>query len=68
MPFASNTLYSDVHFRRCFNGSTLLHTACYYGLDDVVTDLLALGVEPDIRDYKQATPLHRASDTSCIKV
>lgn len=53
---------------RCINGSTLLHTASYFGYLDIVKDLLHLGVEIDLRDYKGATPLHRANNLQTIQV
>lgn len=53
---------------RCINGSTLLHTAAYFGLAQQVGQLLALGVDVNLRDYKGATPLHRAKDVECLKV
>ena len=56
-----------VYFR-CINGSTLLHTAAYFGCASLVGRLLALGVDVNLRDYKGATPLHRAKDIDCLKV
>ena len=53
---------------RCINGSTLLHTAAYFGCAPLVGQLLALGVDVNLLDYKGATPLHRAKDVECIKV
>ena len=53
---------------RCINGSTLLHTAAYFGCASLVGRLLALGVDVNLRDYKGATPLHRAKDVDCLKV
>ncbi|KAK7491465.1 hypothetical protein BaRGS_00017294 [Batillaria attramentaria] len=53
---------------RCINGSTLLHTACYYGYHGIVKDLLQLRVDVDLRDYKGATPLHRAKDLETVQI
>ncbi|KAK7098620.1 uncharacterized protein [Littorina saxatilis] len=53
---------------RCINGSTLLHTASYYGYQAIVKDLLQLRVDVDLRDYKGATPLHRAKDLETLQV
>ncbi|XP_005093507.2 uncharacterized protein LOC101862335 [Aplysia californica] len=47
---------------RCINGSTLLHTASYYGYQDIIKDLLQLRVDINLQDYKGAAPLHRAKD------
>ncbi|GFO50623.1 ankyrin-3 [Plakobranchus ocellatus] len=47
---------------RCINGSTLLHTACYYGYQEIVKDLLQMRVDVNLQDYKGASPLHRAKD------
>ncbi|PVD34056.1 hypothetical protein C0Q70_05318 [Pomacea canaliculata] len=53
---------------RCINGSTLLHTACYYGHHAAIKDLLKLGVFVSLRDYKGATPLHRAKDSATLQI
>ncbi|ESO91608.1 hypothetical protein LOTGIDRAFT_233395 [Lottia gigantea] len=54
---------------RCINGSTLLHTACYYGDKDVVLELLSKHRFPvSLLDYKSATPLHRAKDVSTMEI
>ncbi|XP_076450581.1 uncharacterized protein LOC143286742 [Babylonia areolata] len=53
---------------RCINGSTLLHTASYYGYQAIVKDLLQLRVDVDLRDYKGATPLHRAKDLETMQI
>ncbi|KAI0208355.1 hypothetical protein LSAT2_006969 [Lamellibrachia satsuma] len=58
----------QVDMRKCINGSTLLHTAAYFGLAQQVGQLLALGVDVNLRDYKGATPLHRAKDVECLKL
>lgn len=59
---------SIIFFFRCINGSTLLHTACYYGHHAAIKDLLKLGVFVSLRDYKGATPLHRAKDSATLQV
>ena len=64
---ASKDLHSD-DCSRCINGSTLLHTASYYGYQNIVKDLLQLRVDVDLRDYKGATPLHRAKDLETMQV
>lgn len=59
---------------RFINGSTLLHTCSYYGHYDLVEKLLkTLDIDqkplsPNIKDYKGATPLHRAKDLKIIKL
>ncbi|XP_059170627.1 uncharacterized protein LOC131952123 [Physella acuta] len=53
---------------RCINGSTLLHTASYYGYTDVIEDLLQLNVDINLKDYKGASPLHRAKNAETIKM
>ncbi|WAR01827.1 Y381-like protein [Mya arenaria] len=53
---------------RCINGSTLLHTACYYGHIPAMKELLSLRVDVNIRDYKGATPLHRAKDPDIMEI
>ncbi|KAL8614249.1 hypothetical protein ACOMHN_026466 [Nucella lapillus] len=53
---------------RCINGSTLLHTASYYGYQAIVKDLLQLRVDVDLRDYKGANPLHRAKDLETMQI
>ena len=55
-------------FFRFINGSTLLHTAAYFGVLPVVKALLRERVEVDLLDYKGATPLHRARDPETMKV
>ena len=52
----------------CINGSTLLHTAAYFGCIPVIIELLGLGVDVNLLDYKGATALHRARDVNTIKV
>ena len=53
---------------RCINGSTLLHTAAYFGDIETVLDLIELHVDVNLCDYKGAKPLHRANDIVAIKV
>ena len=60
--------YLKVHLYRCINGSTLLHTACYYGHMPAILELLAQRVDVNLRDYKGATPLHRAKDKVIMEV
>ncbi|CAF2762566.1 unnamed protein product [Rotaria sp. Silwood2] len=52
---------------RFINGSTLLHTACYFDNLPAVKRLLRLGVNPDVRDYQGKTALHRTRDITIIK-
>lgn len=49
---------------RCVSGSTLLHTAVHWGDTESIDNLLQLGVNPDVKDYKGATPLHRSRDST----
>ncbi|CAF0764926.1 unnamed protein product [Brachionus calyciflorus] len=59
---------------RFVNGSTLLHTCCYYGHYELAEKLLKTNdidqncLSPNVRDYKGATPLHRANDIRIIKL
>ena len=53
---------------RCINGSTLLHTAAYFGGVPAIKDLMRLGLDIDLLDYKGATALHRARDVETILV
>ncbi|XP_022088281.1 uncharacterized protein LOC110977993 isoform X2 [Acanthaster planci] len=53
---------------RCINGSTLLHTAAYFGVIPVVKELLKERVDVNLLDYKGATPLHRARDQMTIRL
>ena len=53
---------------RCINGSTALHTAAYFGIVPVMKDLLNLGVDINLLDYKGATALHRAKDVETMQV
>ena len=53
---------------RCINGSTLLHTASYFGAIPVLKVLLKERVDVNLLDYKGATALHRARDPETIKV
>ena len=62
--------FTDIIFShpRCINGSTLLHTACYYGHIPAIRELLAQRVDVNLRDYKGATPLHRAKNPDVMQV
>ncbi|KAL4225169.1 hypothetical protein ACF0H5_015861 [Mactra antiquata] len=53
---------------RIINGSTLLHTACYYGHIPAIKELLSLRVDVNLRDYKGATPLHRAKNPEVMEI
>ena len=53
---------------RFINGSTALHTAAYFGVVPIVRDLLALGLDINLLDYKGATALHRAKDVHTMQV
>lgn len=53
---------------RCINGSTLLHTAAYFGSVPLVRSLLSHRVDVNLTDYKGATPLHRVRNVECMKV
>ncbi|XP_071809537.1 uncharacterized protein [Asterias amurensis] len=53
---------------RCINGSTLLHTAAYFGSIPVIKELLNERVDANLLDYKGATPLHRARDKDTIRL
>ncbi|XP_035681437.1 uncharacterized protein LOC118419201 [Branchiostoma floridae] len=53
---------------RCISGSTLLHTAAYFGATSIVKELLKERVDVNLSDYKGATPLHRARDTATIQL
>jgi len=55
-------------YYRCINGSTLLHTAAYFGLIPVVKSLLSHRVDVNLQDYKGATPLHRVRSHECMMV
>ncbi|MGH0135074.1 UNVERIFIED_CONTAM: hypothetical protein FKN15_056997 [Acipenser sinensis] len=52
---------------RCINGSTLLHTAAYFGETDIIKTLLGLQVDVNLLDYKGATALHRARDSETMQ-
>uniref|UniRef100_W5NHP1 Uncharacterized protein n=1 Tax=Lepisosteus oculatus TaxID=7918 RepID=W5NHP1_LEPOC len=52
---------------RCINGSTVLHTAAYFGDRNLIDVLLALQVDVNLLDYKGATPLHRSRDAETIQ-
>ncbi|CAL1541164.1 unnamed protein product [Lymnaea stagnalis] len=47
---------------RCINGSTLLHTASFYGYHNSISSLLQMKVNVNLKDFKGATPLQRAKD------
>ncbi|XP_072408784.1 uncharacterized protein [Chiloscyllium punctatum] len=53
---------------RCINGSTLLHTAAYFGKTDIIETLLQLKVDVNLLDYKGATPLHRSRDMETMQL
>ncbi|XP_061182605.1 uncharacterized protein LOC133190936 [Saccostrea echinata] len=53
---------------RCINGSTLLHTAAYYGHKNAIRELLRLRMDINVRDYKGATPLHRSKNTEIMEL
>ncbi|XP_068129763.1 uncharacterized protein [Hyperolius riggenbachi] len=53
---------------RCIDGSTLLHTASYFGEHQHVETLLQLEVDIDVLDYKGATPLQRSRDVKTIQL
>ncbi|XP_013397902.1 uncharacterized protein LOC106164510 [Lingula anatina] len=53
---------------RCVNGSTLIHTAAYFGAVSIVKTLLTLRMDVDLRDYKGATPLHRSQNVETMEV
>ncbi|KAK3602636.1 hypothetical protein CHS0354_034226 [Potamilus streckersoni] len=53
---------------RCINGSTLLHTACYYGNVAAVKELLSLRVDVNLLDYKGASPIHRVKSPEIMQI
>ncbi|RMX55734.1 hypothetical protein pdam_00015503 [Pocillopora damicornis] len=53
---------------RCVSGSTLLHTASFFGAIPVIKTLLSEGVDVNTLDYKGATPLHRAKDAATVEL
>lgn len=53
---------------RCVSGSTLLHTASFFGAVPVIKTLLSEGLDVNILDYKGATPLHRARDGATVEL
>ncbi|GCB71563.1 hypothetical protein scyTo_0001618 [Scyliorhinus torazame] len=53
---------------RCINGSTLLHTAAYFGKTDTIESLLQLKVDVNLLDYKGAVPLHRSRDMETMEL
>ncbi|XP_069486198.1 serine/threonine-protein phosphatase 6 regulatory ankyrin repeat subunit C-like [Ambystoma mexicanum] len=53
---------------RCIDGSSLLHTAAYFGESDVIYALLKLQIDVDLLDYKGATPLQRSRDSNTMQL
>ena len=59
---------------RFINGSTLLHTSCYFEQYDLVERLVKVTnyhtdvVDPNLSDYKGAAPLHRCKNLQIIKL
>ncbi|XP_074660681.1 uncharacterized protein LOC141913126 [Tubulanus polymorphus] len=53
---------------RCINGSTLLHTAAYFGDIETIKQLLKLRIDVNLSDYKGASPLHRAKDIDTMQI
>ncbi|XP_015750335.1 PREDICTED: ankyrin repeat, PH and SEC7 domain containing protein secG-like [Acropora digitifera] len=53
---------------RCVSGSTLLHTASFFGAVPVIKTLLSEGLDVNILDYKGLTPLHRARDGATVEL
>lgn len=51
---------------RCVSGSTLLHTAAFFGSIPVIKTLFAEGLNVNLLDYKGATPLHRAKNAETV--
>ncbi|XP_032894096.1 uncharacterized protein LOC116984113 [Amblyraja radiata] len=69
----AHNLVNNINFlssptSRCINGSTLLHTAAYFGKIDIVKTLLYLKINVNLQDYKGATALHRSRDTETIQM
>ncbi|CAH1786443.1 unnamed protein product [Owenia fusiformis] len=65
----SNGIYELRNLRsRMINGSTLLHTAAYFGQVPAVKDLLQLRLDVNLSDYKGATPLHRARNVDIMRI
>ena len=58
---------------RFINGSTLLHTACYFEENELVERLVKITpynnevVDPNLSDYKGAAPLHRCKNLQIMK-
>jgi ankyrin repeat protein len=54
---------------RCIDGSTLLHSAVYFGRTQLARKLLALpGIDARMRDYRGATALHRARCADTVRL
>lgn len=51
---------------RCVSGSTLLHTAAFFGSIPVIKSLFSEGLNVNLLDYKGATPLHRAKNAETV--
>ena len=52
---------------RVIAGSTLLHAAAYLNSYEAVRELLDMGVDPNVTDFKGATPLHCTTDFTIAK-
>ncbi|UJR35409.1 hypothetical protein I4U23_028166 [Adineta vaga] len=52
---------------RFINGSTLLHTACYFNNLPAVQRLVKLDVNLDVRDFQGKTSLHRTRNIEIVK-
>lgn len=53
---------------RCVSGSTLLHTAAFFGNIPIIKSLFAEGLKVNLLDYKGATPLHRAKNAATVEL
>jgi ankyrin repeat protein len=47
---------------------TGVHLAAYFGLGDIVTGLLKIGYDPDVKDSDGRTPLSWAAEHGCEAV
>lgn len=45
-----------------YQGMTSIHLAACFGLKSIITNLLAIGYDMDVRGHCNETPLHAASD------